>query len=115
LNFYSIAIADALIDAKQRGVEVRVILDKTNRGNKRSQMPRFQEAGIEAKIDTVPGIAHNKVMIIDGNKVVTGLFNFSDSADTRNTENVVLIEDKDIAARYQENWMSRYARSKLLK
>jgi len=114
-NFYSDQIARELIKAKGRGVDVRVILDKTNNENPKSQAARIIKEGIEVVIDSSQGIAHNKVMIIDGNKVVTGSFNFSDSADTRNAENIVLIEDKDIAARYQENWMSRYASSKPLK
>ncbi|XVN43650.1 MAG: phospholipase D-like domain-containing protein [Candidatus Rickettsia vulgarisii] len=41
----------------------------------------------------VPGIAHNKIMIIDKSKVITGSFNFINSADKRNAENVLLIDN----------------------
>ena len=53
------------------------------------------------------GIAHNKVMIIDKKKVITGSFNFTKSADTRNAENVLLIDDANIAAQYFLNWHNR--------
>lgn len=107
-NFYLESIARELIKAKRRGVDVRIILDKTNNDNPKSQASMAQGAGIDVMIDPVQGIAHNKVMIIDEAKVITGSFNFSDSADTRNAENVVLMEDPNIARSYLENWMSRY-------
>ncbi len=111
-NFYSEPIARELIKAKRRGVDVRVILDKTNNSNPKSQAASVMREGVEVVMDSVQGIAHNKVMVIDGEKVITGSFNFSDSADIRNAENVVLIEDKGIADSYLENWMSRYTSSK---
>lgn len=108
-NFYSEPVANALIKAKKRGVDVRVILDKTNNENSRSQARHVMQAGIEVTIDPVVGIAHNKVMIIDKKKVITGSFNFSDSADTRNAENVLLIDDTQMARHYLQNWMERRA------
>jgi len=55
----------------------------------------------------MPGIAHNKVMIIDRKKVITGSFNFTNAADNRNAENVLLIEDSELAATYIDNWKNR--------
>ena len=55
----------------------------------------------------MPGIAHNKVIIIDSKKVITGSFNFTSAADHRNAENVILIEDTDIASLYLKNWTNR--------
>jgi phospholipase D len=59
-------------------------------------------------IDKISGIAHNKVIIIDNEKVITGSFNFTNDADKRNAENVVLIKDPYVAEQYIENWNSRY-------
>ena len=59
----------------------------------------------------MPGIAHNKVMIIDNQKVITGSFNFTTAADTKNAENVLLIEDAQLAEQYLINWHKRYKRS----
>ncbi len=114
-NFYSSAVAQALIKARHRGVTVKIILDKTNNENPKSQAALVAGEGAEVVIDSSLGIAHNKIMIIDQDKVITGSFNFSDSADTRNAENVVLIEDRDIAKEYMENWMNRYRTSNPLK
>jgi phosphatidylserine/phosphatidylglycerophosphate/cardiolipin synthase-like enzyme len=56
-------------------------------------------------IDRRPGIAHNKVMIIDGQHVITGSFNFTESAQKKNAENVLLISnDPKLAQRYAENF-----------
>jgi len=65
-------IAESLIQAKKRGVSVNVILDKSNRKDKRSQAQTIAEAGISVYIDSPKGIAHNKVILIDGETVITG-------------------------------------------
>lgn len=101
------AIIRELIKAKQRGVEVSIILDSSNLHDKSSGMSELIGAGVKVRIDRVSGIAHNKVMIIDKSKVITGSFNFTNAADKHNVENVVLIEDKNIAFRYLQNWRSR--------
>ena len=66
--------------------------------------------GISVKIDWVPGIAHNKVIIMDGTSIITGSFNFTKAAQNRNAENVVLINDPKIAEYYMENWKGRESR-----
>ena len=107
-GFTSGEIAKALINASNRGVKVRVLLDKSNIGAKYSKMRDLRKAGIEVLIDEVSGIAHNKIIIIDASLVITGSFNFTTSADIRNTENVIIIKDKQVAQRYLQNWLARY-------
>ena len=56
--------------------------------------------GVDVYLDLVAGIAHNKVMIIDQSIVITGSFNFTESAEAaekRNTENVVIMFSEDLA------------------
>jgi phospholipase D len=110
-GFTSGEIAKALINAHNRGVKVRVLLDKSNIGSKHSKMRDIRKAGIEVSIDKVSGIAHNKVIIIDKQKVITGSFNFTRSADSRNTENVIIINDKSVANEYLQNWLKRKLKS----
>ena len=110
-GFTSGEIAKALINAHERGVKVRVLLDKSNIGAKHSKMRDIRKAGIEVSIDKVSGIAHNKVIIIDKQKVITGSFNFTASADIRNTENVIIVNDREVAKRYLENWYNRKSNS----
>lgn len=82
-------ITNALIKAKQRGVNVRILLDRSNLTQKHSKMQLLEAAGIEVTIDRVAGIAHNKIIILDNRTTITGSFNFTVSADTRNAENGV--------------------------
>ena len=69
-------------------------------------------AGIPVWIDADPAIAHNKVMVLDGTIVVTGSFDFTMAADTRNAENVVLIRSAEVASWYDRNWMFRQRASR---
>jgi phospholipase D len=103
-------IVEALIDAYKREVKVNILLDKSNLKDSWSKMQELVDSGIEVNIDKLPGIAHNKVIIIDLQRVITGSFNFTRSADTRNAENVIVIDDKVIADRYVQNWLLRSSR-----
>jgi phospholipase D len=109
----STEIANELISAHGRGVKVRVLLDKSNLQDRYSKMKLLQEAGIDVSIDKVIGIAHNKVIIIDLQKVITGSFNFTKSADSRNTENVIIVNDRETAERYLQNWLSRKQKNEI--
>ncbi|KJV57092.1 PLD-like domain protein [Orientia chuto str. Dubai] len=111
-GFTSASIANEIVKAKERGVKVFVILDKSNLSGKYSKIKLLKQSGIDVRIDTVPGIAHNKVMIIDDNKVITGSFNFTEAADKSNAENVVIIQNNDVAKIYFDNWQKRYSRSR---
>lgn len=107
-GFTSKKIADSLINAHLRGVKIQVILDRSNMSKKGySKLMDLKEAGIDISLDIVPGIAHNKVMIIDEKKVITGSFNFTEAADKRNSENVIIIEDKETVKQYLNNWYNR--------
>ena len=106
-SFTSKSITRELIRAKQRGVKIRVLLDLSNLNANDSKISELQSEGIEVSIDKVAGIAHNKIIIIDKRKVITGSFNFTNAADHHNVENVLLIEDEDIAETYLQNWLSR--------
>jgi len=95
-------IIDSLLKAKDRGVDVHFILDKTQRKSK--YLPEFRKHQIPTFIDDKVRIAHNKVMVIDGKEVITGSFNFTNAAQYYNAENVVFIKDKKTAKEYFNNW-----------
>lgn len=101
------SILHQLYEAKKRGVEVHVLLDGGNLSDNKSVYETLKNNGIEVTIDKMSGIAHNKVIIIDKEKVITGSFNFTIAADYRNAENVLLIEDKWVAQKYLDNWENR--------
>lgn len=110
-SFTSAPIAKALKDAHDRGVDVRVILDKSQRTERYSGLTYLQHAGIPTWIDSVHAIAHNKVMVIDGVTVVSGSFNFTKSAESSNAENLLLIHDANLAKAYDQNWAIHLAHS----
>jgi phosphatidylserine/phosphatidylglycerophosphate/cardiolipin synthase-like enzyme len=107
--FTSAPIARALVEAHRRGVEVRVILDRSQLGERYGSGTFLSHAGIPVLVDDPPGIAHSKVMVIDGEEVITGSFNFTRAAQERNAENLLLLRDPRLATAYAANWERRRA------
>ena len=103
-SFTSAPIAKAIVDAKHRGVDVEILLDKSQRMEKYSSADFVAHGGSPTFIDAVHAIAHNKVMVIDGETVLTGSFNFTKAAEDRNAENLLVIRDRAIAEEYRKNW-----------
>ncbi len=111
-SFTSAPIAKALLDAKKRGVDVEVILDKSNKTAKYSSADLVEHAGIPTSIDASHAIAHNKIMVIDKQTVVTGSFNFTTAAERHNAENLLIIHNPAIAETYLKNWQHHHDHSK---
>lgn len=103
-SFTSKDIAKALVDAHKRGVHTEIILDKINRSQKYSSADFTANMGIPTYIDAEHAIAHNKIMIIDRETVITGSFNFTKAAEERNAENILIIKNKELARIYIDNW-----------
>ena len=113
-SFTSVPILSALKAAHARGVDVEVIVDKTSArqsksGSRYSAATYLSNAGIPVWVDTKVAIAHNKVMIIDGETVITGSFNFTAAAQNHNAENLLVLDDPALAAQYKANWERRRA------
>lgn len=111
-SFTSVPIARALLDAERRGVQVGVILDKSQRTEKYSSATFLVNEAIRTLIDDQHAIAHNKVMILDSKTVITGSFNFTKSAEEKNAENLLIIRDPQLAYKYLTNWQAHFAHSK---
>ena len=103
-SFTSVPIAKALVDAHKRGVNIRVILDKSNRTANYSSADFVQRAGITTYIDAKHSIAHNKIIVVDAKTILTGSFNFTKAAEDSNAENLLVIQDSKLAAEYAVNW-----------
>jgi len=110
-SFTSAPIARALVDAKARGLNVQVILDKSQRTEKYSEADFLQHEGVPTLIDPQHAIAHNKVMVLDNYLVLTGSFNFTRAAEENNAENLLVINDPVLARQYAENWLTHQAHS----
>jgi phosphatidylserine/phosphatidylglycerophosphate/cardiolipin synthase-like enzyme len=114
-------IVDALRQARQRGVEVSVLLDAAQvaaLAPARKQKAALREGGIAVWGESAYANAHNKVIVIDAGladaAVITGSYNFTWSAQHKNAENVLIVRgDASLAARYAANWQ-RHRREAIL-
>ncbi len=97
------SLADALIRAKNRGVEVKVVIEKSQVG-KGSEYERLKNAGIDVRLDRNPDYMHNKFMIVDGKIITTGSFNWSKHADTANDENLLIVHSQELARKFEEEF-----------
>jgi phosphatidylserine/phosphatidylglycerophosphate/cardiolipin synthase-like enzyme len=112
-SFTSAPIAKALVEAHRRGVQVEVILDDSQESEKYSSADFLLHEGVPTKIDAKHAIAHNKVMILDGCVVITGSFNFTAAAEKSNAENLLVIRDAGVAARYAANYRDHETHSEV--
>lgn len=96
-------IAQALIDAKNRGVRVRVIMDATGARNEYTKHEVLRLAGIPVKVEDFGGKMHAKSAVIDHRVVVGGSMNWTNAGDDDNDENTVLVYSAKHAEQY-ERW-----------
>jgi len=103
-------IADALVAARKRGIDVQVIADQDQTEKIRTSVVRqLAEQGVPVWLDGEHAAAHNKVMIIDAGRptatVITGSLNFTHAAQYRNAENLLILRRApELAAAFAENW-----------
>ena len=83
---------------------MEVILDKSQKSDQYSSADFLANSGIPTKIDSQHAIAHNKVMVIDEETVITGSFNFTKAAEEKNAENLLILKNRDLAKQYNDNW-----------
>lgn len=115
-SFTSPQVADALVRAYGRTtggkpLDVRVILDKSNRGEAASKMSQLTSARVPTWVDAKHAIAHNKVVIIDHRVLETGSFNYTAAAENNNAENCLIEDAKDKATAYEQNWLAHQGHS----
>jgi len=105
-------LADALIDAQKRGVRVKGVFDERFNKNRYSKFDYLKDAGIDVKLDGNPQTLHDKVMIFDDNVTVTGSYNFTLSANSKNAENSLVFTDKTINQQYKNEFYKIYTEAK---
>jgi phosphatidylserine/phosphatidylglycerophosphate/cardiolipin synthase-like enzyme len=110
-GFTATNLAEALVRAKRRGVDVGLIQDEKSAQNNRETLPMLLAAGIDVRSDGKHAIQHNKVMLIDDDIVITGSYNFTKSAEKRNAENIMIVRSSYAAKRYADNWKAHWEHS----
>lgn len=104
-SFTSKPIAEALLAAKRRGVDVKVVADQKSNSGKYSATTYLANNNVPVKLDGNYPIFHHKFMVIDGVSLETGSFNYSAAAASKNAENVLVLWNVPaIAANYDQEW-----------
>ncbi len=109
-TFTSNGLGEALVERAQAGVKVAGVMDKDQvTASQGTEYDTFMQAGLDVRKDgNTFGLMHHKVFIIDGEYVVTGSYNFTASAETTNDENVVIIANPFVAAKFMEEFKRLY-------
>ncbi len=104
-SFTSQPIAKALVEAKKRGVDVEIVVDKSQRTERYTEADFTANQGIPTYIDSKHAIAHNKIVLIDGETILTGSFNFTKAAEENNAENLLILKGfPDLVRQYERNY-----------
>ena len=99
-------ISKELIEAKKRGVDVKIIVDQTSVEGKYVNLSAFKKASIPVKVEDWPGKMHMKSMIIDDNILIIGSMNFTKQGEIKNDENTIIIENAPILTKsYKEHFL----------
>jgi len=114
-SFTSRPIAETLIDAHKRGIDVEVVVDKSQATARYTAATFLANQGVLVRVDYRYAIMHEKFIVVDGETVEEGSFNYTAAAESRNAENVLVLHDAAIAAQYGKEWERLWAESEPVK
>jgi len=97
-------LADELVKASMRGINVSIVIESKQRNVMESQYDRLKDFGLDIKVDGNKYNMHNKFIIVDDEIVITGSPNFTFSGNNRNDENGVVIFNKDLALKFDREF-----------
>ncbi len=111
-SFTSDVIGETMIEKFRNGILVEGIFERRGAGSEYSEYTKMLIEGIPVIKDRNRHNMHHKVIIIDDRIVITGSFNFSKNANSRNDENIILIDSPDVAAQYNAEFKRLYKRGR---
>jgi phosphatidylserine/phosphatidylglycerophosphate/cardiolipin synthase-like enzyme len=114
-SFTSKPIASALIRARKRGVDVRVVVDRSNATARYTAATFLANQGVPVRVDYQYSIMHDKFVVVDGDTVEEGSFNYTAAAANHNAENVLVLHDAGIASQYGREWDRLWGESEVMK
>jgi phosphatidylserine/phosphatidylglycerophosphate/cardiolipin synthase-like enzyme len=103
-SFTDYPLAKAMIDRAKAGVDLKGVYETFGSTSDSSELKTFWCIGLPVRQDGNPSFLHDKIIIIDNSIVVTGSLNYSSSADDANEENVVILDNAEIAALYLQEF-----------
>ncbi len=99
-----------MIEAKKRGVEVKIIVDETSVEGKYVDIDFMKNNGLEVKVENWLGKMHMKSMIIDGETLIIGSMNFTKQGENINDENCLIIKNTPILTKkYKEHFLELWS------
>ena len=108
-SFTDYPLAKAMIDRAAAGVDVAGVFEKTGSETEYAELRTLHCAGVPVRQDGNPSFLHHKLIIVDERIVITGSLNFSTSAETSNDENVIIVDNPDIAKLYMQEFERDWA------
>jgi phosphatidylserine/phosphatidylglycerophosphate/cardiolipin synthase-like enzyme len=100
-SFTSDPIEAAMAERSKAGVTVSGVFETTGSQTAFSAYGKLKKEGLPVYTDGNPWVMHHKVIIIDDRIVIFGSFNFSDNADTQNDENLLIVDNPEIARAFK--------------
>jgi phosphatidylserine/phosphatidylglycerophosphate/cardiolipin synthase-like enzyme len=97
-------IADAILEARGRRVDIRIISDNDKAGDRGSDIPRLRETGIPVRVDRTSNHMHHKFAVFDTSRVATGSYNWTRSAAEYNEENLVVAYDTGLIRQFSDEF-----------
>jgi phosphatidylserine/phosphatidylglycerophosphate/cardiolipin synthase-like enzyme len=101
-TYTSADLAAAMVAQKKAGIRVQGVIE--SRGASQGALPALFCNGIAVQTDGNSYTMHDKVIILDGQTVITGSFNFTQSADRYNDENVIILHNRALGALYEQEF-----------
>jgi phosphatidylserine/phosphatidylglycerophosphate/cardiolipin synthase-like enzyme len=100
--FTSQPLSRAIVNAKERGVKVRIFLEGEKVDDRYSKDDYLKRNGIPLRVRDDRGLMHNKFCVIDGKTLITGSYNWTHSADLWNDENIIILQAPEVILMYAE-------------
>mgnify|MGYP001182196699 FL=1 len=113
----SLDMAQALVKAKQRGVKVRVIADSKQANMKTSKITYLIQQGIPVKVlgGKEKGVMNHRFAILDGKRVLTGSFDWSEASLKWHYENMLILHESEGVAAYQKEFDRLWREKRVIK
>jgi phosphatidylserine/phosphatidylglycerophosphate/cardiolipin synthase-like enzyme len=113
-SFTEEEIGKAMLARAADGVDIRGVFETVGASSEYSYYApmRVSLPNVDVWQDGNPKIMHHKVIIIDRETVILGSFNFSDSANRRNDENILIVHDPTFASYFVEEFETVYQEAK---
>ena len=103
-SFTLASITSALVAAKNRGVDVQIVMDHAQSKEASSQYPNLNQTGLQVRLSNNAFEMHDKLAVIDGHVVLTGSFNWTNDANSNNDENLLVLDNRTTAALYEQEF-----------